>query len=300
MNTLQVDNVSKSFGRKHVLRDVSFSVAQGEVVGLLGDNGAGKSTLLRTMCGVDKPDRGSISFFPGSSGSPGGSGGQIRRLGAMIDPRWIDKRLTCSSHVRIAMESYGMRATRSLVLAALEEVGLGASARTRAGKLSLGMRQRLALCLAMLHEPSVLIFDEPANGLDPSGVLWLRELVARFARAGGSVLLSSHLMAEMERVVDRVLVLVDGRIATSDGHASWGLSDGVVATTVGPVAPLLSIVTEMGGSATLTGERSLLVRGLTPDRVFTAARDSGAVLTRLDETRSTLEDFYQSTVATRG
>ncbi|MFZ7088104.1 ATP-binding cassette domain-containing protein [Curtobacterium sp. RRHDQ10] len=294
MSVLEVSGVQRRLGRKNVLRDVSFGVRAGEVVGLLGENGAGKSTLLRVVCGIDRPDQGTVRIL---SERPTVG---MRHVGAMLDPRWIDGRLSCTAHVRIALASYGLPVTRSRVRHALADVGLADSSTVRAGRLSLGMRQRLALGVATLHSPGLLVLDEPINGLDPGGVLWIRDLVQQFARSGGAVLLSSHLMSEMERVADRVVILSDGVIRSGDDDTAWGRVVGVVAVTQGRPEPLLASVLAMGGAGTIAPDGALHLTGVTPADVFAAAMRAGAVLVRLDAEQSSLEDFYQSTVRRAG
>lgn len=285
---IELIGIRQRFGSRDVLTGVDLQLRRGEVLGLLGANGSGKSTLLRIVTGIDAPAAGQISTGPG----------QLRsdlRIGALLDPGWLDVRLTCQQHVAIALLNAKGHAARSDVRARLGEVGLQEAARRRVKHLSLGMRQRLALALALVEPPDALILDEPLNGLDPDGVLWMRNLIHEFTNNGGAVLLSSHLMAEMERIATRVLLLAEGSVSELERDRT-ALDRTVRVHAVARQRELRAAIEE--GSATVREEDSgaLVVDGLGAAQVFCLARDVGAVLTHLAVDVKSLEDQYRDAV----
>lgn len=207
---LAIRGLSKSFSGHPAVNDVSFDVLNGRVVGLLGPNGAGKTTTTRMILGLASPDSGDALIH-------GQSYRDLERpaqtVGAVLDSAGLHPGRTGREHLRIAAAQVGVAPPR--IDAVLDEVGLRPAADRRVSGYSLGMRQRLGLAAALLGEPSILILDEPANGLDPSGMHWLRQLIRRFADAGGSVLLSSHVLSEVELVADDIVVIAQGRVAAA-------------------------------------------------------------------------------------
>lgn len=196
-----------------VLADVSFSARAGEVTALLGPNGAGKSTLLRALAGLERLDDGRAQVHG--------------RLGALLSPDAVHPRRTVRDHLRVLAVASGHSATR--VDRALELVGLQALAREPAGRLSLGMRQRLAIATALLPDPEVVVLDEPHNGLDAHAIGWLRGALRHLADDGRAVLLSSHLLGEVAQVADRVVVLHEGRVLADEPIADFARADGASA-----------------------------------------------------------------------
>ncbi|HET7235131.1 MAG TPA: ATP-binding cassette domain-containing protein, partial [Actinomycetota bacterium] len=187
--------------------DLSFEVRPGVVTGFLGPNGAGKSTTLRIVLGLVTPDEGSASVL----GMPYESLAEpTRTVGAVLETQSFNPLRSGRNHLRVLAAAAGIEAAR--VDEVLGQVGLAAAAKRRAGKYSLGMRQRLGLAGALLGEPRVLILDEPANGLDPQGIRWLRDLLRAFAAEGNAVLVSSHLLSEMAQLADEVVVISRGRL----------------------------------------------------------------------------------------
>ncbi|MDO5092867.1 MAG: ATP-binding cassette domain-containing protein [Propionibacteriaceae bacterium] len=202
---LEVNNISKSYAGFQAVKDVSLAVRPGEIVGFVGPNGAGKSTTLRMIIGVEEPDSGNATI----------NGQRVRDLdaplatfGALIDRQGVLKELTPVTAIRSLAAAYGIPTSRGWEL--LEQVGLGHALNRRVGAFSLGMKQRLGIALALLGEPQFLILDEPMNGLDPDGIIWLRELLRDFAQKGGGVLLSSHSLAEVEEVADTIAMVNHG------------------------------------------------------------------------------------------
>lgn len=207
---LVVRGLTKRYGDKAAVRDLSFTVAEGAVTALLGLNGAGKTTVLRTVLGLANPTSGAALF----------EGRRYRELtnpsavvGAVLDDHGQHPDRRAIDHLR-AVAAAGRIDPRRCG-EALGEVGLAESARARIRTYSLGMKQRLGLATAMLGEPRMLILDEPMNGLDPQGIRWLRERLRRFAESGGAVLISSHVLAEVEQLADSVLILDRGRKAAA-------------------------------------------------------------------------------------
>ena len=204
---LVLEHLTKRYGDHTVVDDLSFTVQPGRVTGFLGPNGSGKSTTMKMMLDLASPDRGTATI----------NGHHYRELpdpartvGAMIESDAFHPGRSGRNHLRILADAIGIPQRR--VDAVLEEVGLADAADRRAGAYSLGMRQRLGLAAALLGEPPVLILDEPGNGLDPEGVRTLRDRLRAHASDGGTVLVSSHLLAEVEHLADDVIVIQDGRL----------------------------------------------------------------------------------------
>lgn len=219
---ITVTHLTKRFGRVTAVDDASFSALPGRVTGLLGPNGSGKTTTLRTLVGLVRPTSGSATI----AGRPYASlPNPARNVGTMLDADALHAGRTGREELRLAAGILGLPASR--VDDVLEIVGLtAAEARRRTRTYSLGMRQRLGLGLALLGDPEVVVLDEPANGLDPMGIRWMRTLLRDFASEGRTVLLSSHLLTEMQTVCDDVVVVGHGRVLAQGTTASFVESDG--------------------------------------------------------------------------
>ncbi|MEU8776213.1 ATP-binding cassette domain-containing protein [Streptomyces sp. NPDC048606] len=201
--SVALSGISKRFGDHQALQDVSFELRPGKVTGLLGPNGAGKSTLLRIMLGLARPDAGTARVL---GAEPGTAPHSARRIGVVADSIGFPPRLTVRRQLEISARSLGLPASR--VDEVLAQVGLeGDATRRRIRACSTGMRQRLALAVALLPDPELLILDEPLNGLDPDGIRWMRRLVERSAAEGRTVLMASHMLSEVEQSVDDIVVL---------------------------------------------------------------------------------------------
>ncbi|AWE43417.1 MULTISPECIES: ATP-binding cassette domain-containing protein [unclassified Actinobaculum] len=208
--TIAISHLSKTFGRRSVLRDISFSAQPGRVTGFVGPNGAGKSTTLRILLGLERADRGQATIL----------GRPYRQLhapahtvGAMLDGSGAHPSRTARGHLAWIAAAGGI--PRSRIAECLEETGLTGAARQRTREFSLGMGQRLGIASALIGDPDILILDEPVNGLDPEGIRWIRNLLRRRADAGGTVLLSSHLMGELAEIADDVVVISAGQIVAA-------------------------------------------------------------------------------------
>jgi ABC-2 type transport system ATP-binding protein len=272
---ITVEHLTKRYGAHTAVDDVSFRCEPGTVTGFLGPNGAGKSTTMRMICGLTTPTAGgsAIGGVPYRNlGNPG------RRIGVLLDASAQHAGRTGREVLTLAALTMGI--ATDTVPATLERVGLPAVAgRRRIKNYSLGMRQRLGLAHALLGDPSVLILDEPANGLDPEGIFWMRGLLREYADRGGTVLLSSHLLREVEAVADRLVVIGHGKVVAQ------GSKDELLAATGTFVRALdreaLDLVlrrTGLTGTATTDGG---LVVDADAETVGRAAADSGLVLLEL-------------------
>ena len=213
-------SLTKRYGRVTAVDGVTFACEPGTITGFLGRNGAGKSTTLRMITGLTRPDAGSATI----SGKPFADlANPARTVGTLLDAAAFHDGRTGRETLRIASTVTGVSQARAEEL--LDAVGLTREAGRRVGGYSLGMRQRLGLAHALIGEPNVLILDEPANGLDPEGIAWIRTLLRDFADRGGTVLLSSHLLAEVQATVDRLVIIDCGRVVASGTQRSL-LADG--------------------------------------------------------------------------
>jgi ABC-2 type transport system ATP-binding protein len=208
MNPLAIEmtNVVKSFGRRRALDGLNLAVQRGEIYAFLGPNGAGKTTAMRILMGLASATSGEVAVL----GSPPGSRAALTATGALIETPALYPGLSGAQHLQAVARWAGVRASR--VGAVLETVGLGAVGHKATRAYSLGMKQRLGVATALLKDPALLLLDEPTNGLDPQGMADMRALLARLREAGHTVLLSSHLLSEVEQVADRVGIVVDGRL----------------------------------------------------------------------------------------
>jgi ABC-2 type transport system ATP-binding protein len=203
---IEVAGLTKRFGNTVAVRDLSFTVSYGRITGFLGPNGAGKTTTLRAILGLIRPDAGTAVIGGRRYAELNDPAGAV---GALLDASAAHPGRTGRDHLRVLATAAGMPARQADAL--LDSVGLAQAARQRAGGYSLGMRQRLGLATALLGDPAVLILDEPANGLDPQGIRWLRDLLRLLAAQGRAVLISSHVLAEVAQTVDDIVVINGGR-----------------------------------------------------------------------------------------
>ena len=297
MATISVQDVTKRFGPVTAVQDLSFEVRAGTVTGFLGPNGAGKTTTLRMLLGLVHPTAGQALV----------DGVPYRRLerpaftvGAALEATGFHPGRTARDHLRVLARPYGIPTSR--VDAVLDEVDLGAAARRRVGGFSLGMRQRLGLAGALLGDPSVLVLDEPANGLDPAGVHWLRQFLRARADAGGAVLVSSHQLAELALSADHVVIIQNGRLVSQGSVAELtsGQRAGVRVTTP-QVEELRAALETRGLPADPVGPEQLLVRDASPQQVGQAVAAAGLVVYELAVVHRDLEAaFLELTEPTEG
>lgn len=213
---IEARGLTKRFGRTLAVDDLSFDVVPGRVTGFLGPNGAGKSTTLRCMVGLDRTQAGTTRFDGRAFAA---LKHPLREIGALLDAGYVHPSRSARNHLWAFAAANGM--PRSRVDEVLEMVGLTPAAKRKVGAFSLGMRQRLGLALAMLGDPRVLLLDEPANGLDPEGIQWVREFLKVLANQGRTVFVSSHLLAEMALMADDLVVIGRGRLIAQTSVASF-------------------------------------------------------------------------------
>jgi ABC-2 type transport system ATP-binding protein len=272
---IYTDALTKRIGARTIVSDVSFRCEPGTITGFLGPNGAGKTTTMRMLVGLVEPDSGRARVLGGRYRDLPNPG---RRVGILLDA--AAQHAGRRGREALAVSACTMGVPRERVDALLSLVGLGeTAARARVGMYSLGMRQRLGLAHALLGDPEVLILDEPANGLDPEGMRWLRSLLRGFADRGGTVLLSSHLLAEVEAVSDRIVIISDGRIRAQGSRAEL-LADSRTVVEADDLAGLDAALHRAGlASQVADGDRRLV--DAAPEVVARAAMADGVVLRRL-------------------
>ncbi len=207
------DAVSKRYGSRTVIDRLSFSVPEGSVTALLGPNGAGKTTAMRLLLGIAHGDGGSISLL-GTAPGREGFRDAVRRIGALVEEPALYSNASAEANMRIQAASLGMSDRDPRIGALISQVGLSTRAGDRVKKYSLGMRQRLGLALALVNQPQLVILDEPTNGLDPAGVVEIRELIRALPAQGTTVLVSSHLLAEVQKTADRAVIIDQGRLVS--------------------------------------------------------------------------------------
>jgi ABC-2 type transport system ATP-binding protein len=287
---VEVRGVSKHFGNVQAVSDLSFTVEPGSVTGFLGPNGAGKTTTLRMLLGLLHPDAGTATF----NGTPYAALPEpVRTVGAVLETAFHPGR-TGRNHLRAYCRAAGLPITRADEV--LTQVGLADAADRRAGGYSLGMRQRLALAGALLGDPAVLVLDEPANGLDPEGIQWLRGFLRYLAHdEGRTVLVSSHLLSEVEQTVDRVVIVGAGRLVregTIEQLRSGADGAGTVLVRSPEISRLAEVLRASGSSVSVEDGGALSVAGATPADVGRRAFAAGIELHELRSRTSGLEEIY--------
>jgi ABC-2 type transport system ATP-binding protein len=286
---IEVRGLTKRYGATLAVDDLSFDVEPGKVTGFLGPNGAGKSTTMRMMLGLDRPTAGQ-ALVNGRSFATLAE--PLREVGALLDPGSLHPGRTGRSHLRVAARANGLSKRR--VDEVIEQVGLGSASRRRIKGYSLGMRQRLGIAAALLGDPRVLLFDEPINGLDLDGVRWIRGLLRSLADEGRTVLVSSHLMSEMEQTADRLIVIGRGRLiadATTEGILR-GLGSRQVRVRTSQPDQLLARLQEQGFAAQRLEGHELTVDDGTAEDVGELANSFSIPLHHLSEVQQSLEHAY--------
>jgi ABC-2 type transport system ATP-binding protein len=287
--TIEVTGLHKRFGETTALNGLSFLVQPGEVTGFVGPNGAGKSTTMRVILGLDAPDEGKALV----GGQPYASlRHPLSQLGALLDADALQPGRRGRDHLLWLAHSQGLGARR--VDEVIELAGLGSAARRKAGGYSLGMRQRLGIAAAMLADPPVLMFDEPFNGLDPDGIVWMRELLRSLAGEGRAVLVSSHLMSELQDNADHLLVVGRGRLLadTSVAELMAAASKDRVMVKTTARAEAMTVLTHAGGTVAVSGHDALAVSGLSADRIAGLLGGHGVAFSGLAAHQATLEEAY--------
>ncbi|MBV9474273.1 MAG: ABC transporter ATP-binding protein [Solirubrobacterales bacterium] len=287
---ITVENVTKRYGEKVAVDDLSFNVKPGIVTGFLGPNGAGKSTTMRLILGLDAPSSGSVSIDGRSYHE---LDAPLHEVGAMLEARAIHTGRSAYNHLLALAQTHGI--SRARVNEVIELVGIQSVARKRVGGFSLGMGQRLGVAAALLGDPRILILDEPANGLDPEGIMWIRTLLKRLAKEGRTVFLSSHLMAEMSQTADHLVVIGKGRLIadTSVDDFVQQASTGAAVRVVSPQATVLRDALVANQARVDSVERGVLeVHGLTGEEIGQVALAEKVVLAELTPLQLSLEQAF--------
>jgi ABC-2 type transport system ATP-binding protein len=296
MAVITVRGLTKRFGDVLAVDRLDFAIDEGTVAGFLGPNGAGKTTTLRMLLGLVSPDAGTATI----GGRPYRElPDPVRRVGAVLEAGGFHPGRSARDHLRVLATAAGLAPGR--VEEVLSQTGLAGAARRRVGGFSLGMRQRLGLAAALLGDPEVLVLDEPANGLDPEGVHWLRGLVRGLADQGRTVLVSSHLLAEVAQTVDQVVIIDRGRLVAQSTLAALtaGADRTVRVRTPDPEA-LRDLLVAGGATVTLDGPDQLVVGGVTAEQVGQAAAAGGVVLHEMRFERSNLEAVFLELTGRKG
>ena len=287
---ITVENVTKRYGDKVAVDDLTFKVKPGIVTGFLGPNGAGKSTTMRLILGLDAPTSGTATI---DGRAYRDLGAPLHEVGAMLEARAIHTGRSAYNHLLALAQTQGIG--RGRVDEVIDMVGIQSVAKKRVGGFSLGMGQRLGVAAALLGDPSVLILDEPANGLDPEGILWIRTLLKRLAKEGRTVFLSSHLMAEMAQTADHLVVIGRGRLIadTSVEEFVQQASTGAAVRVVSPQATALRDALAAKQARVDSIEREVLeVHGLTGQEIGEIALAEKIVLAELTPLQLSLEQAF--------
>jgi ABC-2 type transport system ATP-binding protein len=295
-NAIEVNGLTKRFGEVLAVDDLSFTVPEGTVTGFLGPNGAGKTTTLRMLLGLIKPTTGTATIF----GCPFVELDRpFEAVGAALEASSFHPGRRARDHLRVLATAAGIPIAR--VDEVLDEVGLSEAATRRTRGFSLGMRQRLSLAAALLGEPRILVLDEPANGLDPQGVHWLRAFLRSFADQGGTVLVSSHLLTEISLLVDEVVIVSHGRLVTQSSLAA--LSHNVTPTVrvrTPQAAELRDALTANGITTEAVDNETIHVLGSTTESIGRIAAGSGIVIYEIAAERFDLEELFLDLTTSKG
>ena len=287
--TIEVTGLRKRFGPTVALDGMSFTVPPGQVTGFIGPNGAGKSTTMRVILGLDAPEEGSALV----GGRPYAALRRpLRQVGSLLDAAALQPSRTGRNHLLWLAHSQGLAAQR--VDQVIGQAGLEVAARRRAGGYSLGMRQRLGIAAAMLGDPPVLMLDEPFNGMDPEGIIWMRGFLRSLAGEGRAVLVSSHLMSELEGTAGHLVIVGRGRViadtSTRDLLAAAS-GDRVVLRTAAPDRAA-AVLRPAGASVAEGGDGTLTLSGLAADKVVALLGENSVPFSEVSAHRATLEEAY--------
>lgn len=286
---IEANGLTKVYGAKTAVAGVSFTVRAGQVTGFLGPNGAGKSTTMRMIMGLDRPTSGSVTV----NGLPYvRHRAPLREVGALLDAKAVHTSRSAYNHLLAMAATHSI--PKSRVHEVIEMTGLEAVARKKAGGFSLGMGQRLGIAAALLGDPQTLILDEPVNGLDPEGVVWVRNLVRYLAAQGRTVFLSSHLMSEMAQTADHLIVIGRGRVIADAPIQDIITGKGQARTKVRTDEPvrLNQLLAGRGASVAHQEQDLLEVTGLDPRTIARTAMDNQIIVYELTPLVASLEEAY--------
>jgi ABC-2 type transport system ATP-binding protein len=286
---IEVVGLTKRYGATVAVDDLSFTARAGRVTGFVGPNGAGKSTTMRVVLGLDAPHAGEALV---NGRRYGKLGAPLREIGALLDASALHPGRRACDHLLWLTQSNGL--PRGRIDEVLALVGLSDVAQRRTGGFSLGMTQRLGIAAALLGDPPVLMFDEPVNGLDPEGVRWIRGFLRGLAAEGRAVLVSSHLMNELQGTADHLVVIGRGRLIADTSVTELlrtASGDGVTVRTPEP-GRAMALLAAAGASVTSTGRDALEIRGMSADRIAGLMADHALPLDELTPHRASLEEAY--------
>ncbi|WP_327243371.1 ABC transporter ATP-binding protein [Streptomyces sp. NBC_01320] len=291
---IEVNELTKRYGRTTAVDNLTFTVRPGHVTGFLGPNGAGKSTTLRMVLGLNDPTSGTttVDGRPLRDRSRG-----LRHVGALLDASDVHGGRSGRAHLRALARSNAI--PRSRVEEVMHEVGLVGAAGRRIGGYSLGMKQRLGIATALLGDPPVMLFDEPLNGLDPEGVLWVRGIFRRLAAEGRTVFVSSHLMSEMENTADQLIVIGRGKLIAAESVAEFAARATRVSVTVRTSEPatLTGVLTAAGAVVHPGDDGTLTVTGTDAARIGELALEHRLLLQELTPRTASLEEAFMELTA---
>jgi ABC-2 type transport system ATP-binding protein len=287
--TIDVTGLRKRYGPATALDGMTFAVNPGQVTGFVGPNGAGKSTTMRVVLGLDKPDEGTALV----GGRPYAAlRNPLHHVGALLDAGALQPSRSARGHLLWLAHSQGLGARR--VDEVIEQAGLEAVARRKAGGYSLGMRQRLGIAAAMLGDPPILLMDEPFNGMDPEGIVWMRGFLRALAAEGRAVLVSSHLMSELEDTADQLVVVGRGRVIADMPVADMiaQASGDRVRLRTGVPAEAMAVLARAGATVAASASDQLTIQDLSPERIVAALTQAGISFSEVSAHRATLEEAY--------
>jgi len=288
-NSIEVRDLRKHYRGAVAVDGLTFTVRPGEVTGFIGPNGAGKSTTMRLILGLDAADDGAALV--------GGADyrklrAPLKHVGALLDPGAVHPGRRGRDHLLWMAHSNGI--ARKRVDEVLDQVGLASAGRRRAGTYSLGMQQRLGIAAALLGDPPVLLLDEPVNGLDPDGIVWIRELLRSLAAEGRVVLVSSHLMTELEGTADHLVIIGRGKLVadTSVAKLLTAASKDRVEVRTSQRTEATTVLANSGATVSITGPDTVIVEGLDPEGIGGLLTGGGVAFSELRRHRASLEEAY--------
>jgi ABC-2 type transport system ATP-binding protein len=287
--TIEIDGLRKRFGPTQALNGMTFTVGPGHVTGFVGPNGAGKSTTMRVILGLDAPDAGTATI----GGRPYRSlKNPLRHVGSLLDAGALQPSRSARNHLLWLARSQGLKAGRVDEVIAL--AGLESAARRQAGGYSLGMRQRLGIAAALLGDPPVLLFDEPFNGMDPEGIVWMKGFLRSLAAQGRAVLVSSHLMSELQDTAGHLVVVGRGKVIADTSVAKLIAAASGNRITLRTTAPAdaMTVLAGAGAQVSATGSGVLTISNLSSERVVAILIGHAIPFTEVSAHRATLEQAY--------
>ena len=291
---IEARGLTKRYGDKLAVDQLSFTVEPGRITGFLGPNGAGKTTTMRLILGLDRPTRGSVTV---NGREFGGLAYPMHEVGALLDAKAVHGGRSAYNHLLCLAQANGL--PRRRIGEVLEQVGLTEVAQKRSKGFSLGMGQRLGIAAALLGDPAILMFDEPVNGLDPEGILWIRNLMKALAAEGRTIFVSSHLMSEMENTADHLLVIGRGRLIADCSVAEFIRRNSVQSVRVRtPEADLLTRVVLAAGGVTMPGAGgAVVIQGMPVEQIGDLAFEHRIRLHELAPAQASLEEAFMELTA---